>query len=69
MGKCKIATILTIVLLVLGFMPTYTFLMLSVKEEYRTLVGWLIPLIYVFICIVINTMIIFLPTTEQRENN
>ena len=67
MGKCKVATIVTIILLVLGFVPTYIFIMLNVKNEYRTLVGWLIPLIYIFICIAVNTIIIFLPTTEQRE--
>ena len=67
MSKCKVATIVTIILLVLGFAPVYTFIMLNVKDEYRTLLGWLIPLIYIFICIVVNTMILLLPTKEEIE--
>ena len=67
MSKCKVATIVTIVLLVLGFAPVYTFIMLNVKDEYRNLLCWLIPLIYIFICIVVNTMILLLPTKEEIE--
>ena len=67
MSKCKVATIVTIILLVLGFAPVYTFIMLNVKDEYKTLLGWLIPLTYIFICIVVNTMILLLPTKEEIE--
>ena len=67
MSKCKVATIVTIILLVLGFAPVYTFIMLNVKDEYRNLLCWLIPLIYIFICIVVNTMILLLPTKEEIE--
>lgn len=67
MDKSKIATIVTVILLVLGFIPVYTLIMLNVNDEYRTLLGWLIPLIYSSICIVVNIMIIFSPTSEERE--